>query len=54
VETPLSTIIEKSEREQIIRALVVCGGKVSEAARALGVGRTTLWRKIKRYRIGKV
>jgi PAS domain S-box-containing protein len=54
VETPLSTIVEKSEREQIIRALVVCGGKVSEAARALGVGRTTLWRKIKRYRIGKV
>lgn len=51
---PLIKVIEESEKEEIIRTLVQSRGKLAEAARALGVGRTTLWRKIKRYKIAKV
>ncbi|MBI2566759.1 MAG: sigma-54-dependent Fis family transcriptional regulator [Candidatus Schekmanbacteria bacterium] len=35
------------EREHIARVLEACGGHQTEAARALGIGRTTLWRKLK-------
>jgi transcriptional regulator with PAS, ATPase and Fis domain len=48
---PLAKIVEEREQEEIVRKLVQCQGKVSEAAKALGVGRTTLWRKRKRYRL---
>jgi transcriptional regulator with PAS, ATPase and Fis domain len=37
------------EREAILQAAVVCNGNVSEMARLLGMGRTTLWRRLKAY-----
>jgi transcriptional regulator of acetoin/glycerol metabolism len=43
---------EKAERAAVLRALSRAGGNVSEAARALGVGRATLYRRMKRLGIG--
>ncbi|WP_437291483.1 helix-turn-helix domain-containing protein [Sorangium sp. So ce406] len=37
------------EREHILRVLDACGGSRAEAARVLGVGRNTLWRKLREY-----
>ncbi|GAB4264154.1 MAG: dihydroxyacetone kinase operon transcriptional regulator DhaR [Candidatus Promineifilaceae bacterium] len=42
---------EEAEREAIIRAGQACNGRVTEMARQLGIGRTTLWRKMKRYQL---
>jgi transcriptional regulator of acetoin/glycerol metabolism len=39
------------EREAIVAALDETGGVRSKAARILGMGRTTLWRKMKEYGI---
>jgi sigma-54 dependent transcriptional regulator, acetoin dehydrogenase operon transcriptional activator AcoR len=47
---PLS-MMEFAERETIIAALRQCGGRKGEAAAALGIGRTTLYRKIRIHRI---
>lgn len=41
----------EAERDAIIRALTEAGGIRTEAARLLGMGRTTLWRKLKEYGI---
>jgi transcriptional regulator with PAS, ATPase and Fis domain len=49
----LVNIIGETEREEIIKKIAEYQGKVSDAAKALGVGRTTLWRKMKRYQIPK-
>lgn len=35
------------ERQHIQRVLAACAGEVGDAARVLGIGRTTLWRKMK-------
>lgn len=40
-----------AEREHVIRVLEECGGRQVQAARALGIGRTTLWRKLKAFGI---
>ena len=48
---PLVQIVAEREREEIVRKLVECEGKVSNVAKTLGIGRTTLWRKMKLYRI---
>ncbi|MBO8168211.1 MAG: sigma-54-dependent Fis family transcriptional regulator [Thermoanaerobacteraceae bacterium] len=37
------------ERESIEKALAACAGNVSQAAKKLGIGRTTLYRKMKKY-----
>lgn len=47
------TGFEKAERAAVIRALSRAGGNVSEAARGLGVGRATLYRRMKRLGIGE-
>ncbi len=39
------------EREHILRVLDACGGSQVEAARVLGIARTTLWRKLRDYTI---
>ena len=39
---------EKAERAAVIRALARAEGNVSQAARQLGVGRATLYRRMKR------
>lgn len=47
---PVITTAE-AEREAIIRAGWACQGHVSSMAQQLGIGRTTLWRKMKRLNI---
>jgi len=42
------------ERGKIINALNITGGNKTEAAKILGIGRTTLWRKINEYKIGDI
>ena len=49
-ELPVISIPE-CERKAIQRALVSTGGERQEAARLLGIGRTTLYRKMKQYGI---
>lgn len=43
--------LEEAERDAILRAGRACGGGISAMAAALGIDRTTLWRKLKRYNI---
>lgn len=43
--------VDEAEREAILRAGVACNGIVTQMARELGIGRTTLWRKMKRFNI---
>jgi transcriptional regulator of acetoin/glycerol metabolism len=43
--------LSELEHEAILQAARVCNGNVSEMARLLGVGRTTLWRKLKAFNI---
>jgi len=40
--------IRQDEREEIRQALVLTRGKHAEAARILGISRSTLWRKLKK------
>ncbi len=41
--------LAEAERRAIIEALQATGSNASQAARLLGIGRSTLWRKIKAY-----
>ncbi|MGB4599448.1 MAG: sigma-54 dependent transcriptional regulator [Trichlorobacter sp.] len=43
--------IDEAEQEHILRVLKSCNGRKLEAARLLGINKTTLWRKMKRYGI---
>ena len=43
--------IRSAEKETILRALHEAGGNQTRAAQALGMGRNTLWRKLKKYDI---
>ena len=43
--------VDEAEREAILRAGWACNGRVTEMARLLGIGRSTLWRKMKRLDI---
>lgn len=47
---PVLTAAE-AEREAIIRAGWACQGRITEMAQQLGIGRTTLWRKMKRFNL---
>lgn len=49
---PVLTTAE-AEREAILRAGLACQGHIAEMAQQLGIGRTTLWRKMKRYDISR-
>ena len=40
--------LAEMEKEYIVKAIKLTGGNLSEAARKLGVNRTTLWRKLKK------
>jgi two-component system response regulator HydG len=41
--------LAEMERQAILHALLQVGGDKSEAARRLGIGKSTLYRKLKRY-----
>jgi transcriptional activator for dhaKLM operon len=43
--------VSEAEREAILRAGWACHGRVTEMARLLGIGRSTLWRKMKQLDI---
>jgi transcriptional regulator of acetoin/glycerol metabolism len=45
------TLIETAERDAIVRALDLAGGNKSTAAELLGIGRTTLYRRLRQLRI---
>jgi transcriptional regulator of acetoin/glycerol metabolism len=48
---PSATTLEQMEREYIARALTAEMGRVADAARRLGIPRSTLYQKIKNYGI---
>ncbi|WEM44848.1 dihydroxyacetone kinase operon transcriptional regulator DhaR (plasmid) [Photobacterium sp. DA100] len=43
--------LEDVEKQAIIEAWRVYGGRMQEMAKALDIGRTTLWRKVKKYQL---
>lgn len=45
------TLIETAERDAIVRALDLAGGNKSTAAELLGIGRTTLYRRLRQLHI---
>jgi DNA-binding NtrC family response regulator len=51
VQASVQSDLHGAEREIIIRALRESEGNQTQAAEALGMGRNTLWRKLKKYGI---
>jgi DNA-binding NtrC family response regulator/HAMP domain-containing protein len=51
--TQRMSVMEESEKAALQRVLEECGWNKKEAARRLGIGRTTLYTKLKKYRISK-
>jgi len=47
----LEGVRDDAEKREILRALRHSGGAVTEAARALGISRTTMWEKMRRHGI---
>jgi hypothetical protein len=41
--------IEEVEQREVIRAIILCGGDVMKASRALKMGKTTIYRKLRRW-----
>jgi len=48
-ETPAPSHLGQMERETIRQVLEACGGNMTETAIRLGIGRSTLYRKLKKY-----
>ncbi|MCI0696120.1 sigma 54-interacting transcriptional regulator [candidate division KSB1 bacterium] len=46
---PARLSLKEVERQHILETVDACNGNYDEAARVLGIGRTTLWRKLKEY-----
>ena len=46
---PLSAALETFERRYILRVLRRCRGHKADTARALGINRKTLYKKLKKY-----
>ena len=49
VDSLLGKTLEEIEKHYIIETLKLCGGNREEAAKMLGIGERTLYRKIKEY-----
>src|SRR5699024_1964244 len=45
IEPSLSQTRAEAERDEIERVIAECGGRIGEAAKKLGISRTTLWKK---------
>jgi transcriptional regulator with PAS, ATPase and Fis domain len=50
----LSEAKKAAEKRLIEQTLAATGGHLGRTAKALGISRTTLWAKIRRYRIVQV
>jgi transcriptional regulator of acetoin/glycerol metabolism len=48
-EKPTEPVVHISEEDKIAHAIKESGGNLSRTARLLGIGRTTLYRKMRRY-----
>jgi transcriptional regulator of acetoin/glycerol metabolism len=48
VAGPIGSTLEAIERDTIRRAVAAAGGNLSQAARQLGIGRNTLYRKLRK------
>jgi len=49
LDSPGESTLASRERRAILQALQRTGGRLAEAARHLGISRTTLWRRLKEY-----
>lgn len=49
VPPSLSHVRENAEMEEIERVIAECGGRIGEAAKKLGISRTTLWKRRRRF-----
>jgi transcriptional regulator of acetoin/glycerol metabolism len=47
---PAGTLADR-ERQAILAALSATGGRLADAARQLGISRTTLWRRLRAYQL---
>ena len=47
--TPLATTMKRLEREHLLKALAVAGGKRARAAELLGISRKNLWEKLRAH-----
>jgi len=48
---PRGRDLEKFKKERLVNALTITGGNQSEAARLLGISRTSVWHQLKRFNI---
>ncbi len=48
-ESAIQTFVRENESEEIKKALAAARGKYGEAAKMLGMSRSTLWRKLKKF-----
>ena len=53
-DNKLSTWIENLEEQALRQALLECEGNISQTAKKLGIGRATIYRKAKKYRLPMV
>ena len=51
VQNPPNESLDDVKRRRLIEALKRANGNQSEAARLLGISRTSVWNQIKRYRL---
>jgi DNA-binding NtrC family response regulator len=49
---PRGRLMDATQRQTILRALSDNNWNYTQTAQALGIGRTTLWRKMKKYELG--
>ncbi|HLB38747.1 MAG TPA: helix-turn-helix domain-containing protein [Gemmatimonadales bacterium] len=54
LESPGEGTLADLERRAILEALQHTGGRLADAARHLGISRTTLWRRLREYGVGTV
>ncbi len=47
--TPLAAVMKKAEREHLLKALAVAGGRKARAAELLGISRKNLWEKLRAH-----